>query len=224
MLKQNNFYKYYFLYFNRKFTNIMLSFAKANKGITVLIWALFCIILIIISVNDFLFFRIENEYVLSLIALYGIAYLLKISGHNFAESAIIATVTFAISVILNHFNLIGGGDVKLLFPLILFADYNIITFVIGMSISGLILSVIYFFIGRNILFLRKKIMSNIDALYKNCNNSVLLNIALLSFHRIDPEEVELSQRVFNSMRQEIPYGIALSCGGLCVMIENLAAR
>ena len=224
MLKQNNFYKYYFLYFNRKFTNIMLSFAKANKGITVLIWALFCIILIIISVNDFLFFRIENEYILSLIALYGIAYLLKISGHNLAESAIIATVTFVLSVILNHFNLIGGGDVKLLFPLVLFADCNIVTFVIGMSISGLILSVIYFFIGRNILFLRKKIISNIDALYKNCNNSVLLNITLLSFHRIDPEEVELSQRVFNSMRQEIPYGIALSCGGLCVMIENLAAR
>lgn len=202
----------------------MLSFAKANKGITVLIWALFCIILIIISVNDFLFFRIENEYILSLIALYGIAYLLKISGHNLAESAIIATVTFVLSVILNHFNLIGGGDVKLLFPLVLFADCNIVTFVIGMSISGLILSVIYFFIGRNILFLRKKIISNIDALYKNCNNSVLLNITLLSFHRIDPEEVELSQRVFNSMRQEIPYGIALSCGGLCVMIENLAAR
>lgn len=202
----------------------MLSCAKAIKGIIVLIWASFCIILIIISFNDFLFFRIENEYVLSLIILYSISCLCSISGNNFVEAATIATVTLVISIILNQLNLIGGGDVKLLFPLILFADSNICTFVIGMSISGLILSVIYLLYGRNILFLRKKLLSHIEAIYKNCKTPALLNISLLSFHRIAPEEIELNQCEVNPMKQEIPYGIALSCGGLCVMIENLAAR
>lgn len=224
MLKHNNFYKYYFWGFNFKFTNLVLTCAKAIKGIIVLIWALFCIILIIVSLNDFLFFRIENEYVLALIILYSVSCLCNISGHNFVEAATIATVTLVISIILNQLNLIGGGDVKLLFPLILFADSDTCTFVMGMSISGLILSLIYLFYGRNILFLRKKLISHLDAIYKNCKSPVLLNISLLSFRRIAPEEIEFDQCEVNSMKQEIPYGIALSCGGLCVMIENLAAR
>ncbi|MDR1334091.1 MAG: hypothetical protein LBJ71_02640, partial [Holosporaceae bacterium] len=78
-----------------------------------MIWALFGIILLIISIGDFLFFRIEDEYIIALVVLYAISYVSGVLGGNFTYGLMIATITFFVTLVMNHLGLIGGGDVKM---------------------------------------------------------------------------------------------------------------
>ena len=185
-----------------------------------LIWIIFGVILLIISVGDFLFFRIENEYVLSLIILYAISCVSGVSGGNFYGGLLAATVTFFVAFALNHFNLIGGGDVKLLFPVILFSESNLSVFLVGMSVGGVFLAIIYCLFSRQIFFIRRKIVSSLYILSRKQNKSHLLSFVLLSLSRIDKRIVALRKYTFNAMKQEIPYGVAISIGGFCVIFES----
>jgi Flp pilus assembly protein protease CpaA len=173
-----------------------------------------------VSAGDFLFFRIENEYVLSLMILYAISCVCGISGGNFFFALQVAGATFIVTFILNRFDLIGGGDVKLLFPMILLSENNMSDFWLGTSVSGLALALIYLFWGPRILSVRKKITKHLALFSKKRNKFNFLNIALLSLSRIDKRAVGLNPRGFNAMKQEIPYGIAISCGGFYVVFES----
>jgi Flp pilus assembly protein protease CpaA len=188
------------------------------------VWVSFGIILLIISINDFLFFRIEDEYLIALIILYIASCITGISGENFYNGLMTASITFIITLIMNHCGLIGGGDVKMLFPIILLSENNLLTFLIGISIGGAVLSIIYIILGRQIFFLRRKIVSYLCFFKKKKNKFKFLNVILLSLNRIDKRIVALKQYTFSAVRQEIPYGIAISCGGFYVIFENLAAR
>jgi Flp pilus assembly protein protease CpaA len=135
-----------------------------------------------------------------------------------------ATITFVVTLVLNRFNLIGGGDVKLLFPMILFSESNLSIFLMGMSVGGMILAIFYLFFGRQIFFIRRKIISSLYILSKKQNKSSLLSFVLLSLSRIDRRIVALRKYTFSAMKQEIPYGVAISFGGFCVILENCVAR
>lgn len=185
---------------------------------------LFGIILLIISVSDFLFFRIENEYIIALIVLYVISCISNISGSNFSGGLMVATMIFAITLFLNYFNLIGGGDVKLLVPVILFAENNLSIFLIGLSAGGLFLAIIYFFFSRQIFFVRRKIISSLYIFSRKRGKSHLLSFVLPSLSRIDKRVVSLRKYTFNTMKQEIPYGVAIAFGGFCVIFENCVTR
>jgi Flp pilus assembly protein protease CpaA len=189
-----------------------------------LIWALFGIILLIISVGDFLFFRIEDEYIIALTILYVVSCIGGISGENFTYGLTIASITFVITLVMNHLGLIGGGDVKMLFPVILLSENNLITFLFGISIGGALLSIIYLIFGRQIFFIRRKLVSHLCLFKKKKRKFNLLNIVLLSLDRIDRRIVALRTYAVGAVRQEIPYGIAISCGGFYVIVENLLAR
>jgi Flp pilus assembly protein protease CpaA len=181
-------------------------------------------ILLVICVCDFVFFRIENEYVLALMALYAISWMSGISGSNFYNGLIIAIATFAGTLVLNHFNLIGGGDVKLLFPVILLSENNLSEFWIGISVGGMILAIIYLIFGRQIFFLRRSAVGFLYSLSRGRNKTQFLNFVLPSLSRIDKKVVALRRYTVNAVRQEIPYGIAIACGGFYVIFENLLAR
>ena len=101
------------------------------------VWLVFGTILLIISINDFLFFRIENEYVIFLLCLYLISYISGISGSNFLNALKVFALVFAVTCFFNRYNMIGGGDIKLLFPMLLFAEDNVQAFLIGISIGGI---------------------------------------------------------------------------------------
>ncbi|MDR0580742.1 MAG: prepilin peptidase [Holosporaceae bacterium] len=189
-----------------------------------MIWVVFGILLLIISVGDFLFFRIENEYVLALMVLYIISCISGISGNNFCNGLTTAIVIFAVTFGLNRFNLIGGGDVKLLFPLILFSESNLSTFLIGISIGSVVLAIAYLLFSRQIFFMRRKIVGSLYIFSKKQNKPRLLNFALLSLSRIDKRIVALRKYTFNAVKREIPYGVAISFGGFCVIYENCMAR
>lgn len=188
------------------------------------IWLLFALILIIVSVNDFLFFRIENEYVFTLICLYIIACIFGISGTNFISVAITTVGVFIVCILLNHFDLLGGGDTKLLIPLLLFSEHYLYEFTIGTAIGGLILAVIYRTFEQPIFSIRKKILRKLHDSYKNHKKSLLLRFVLLSFSKVTKRSLMLGDFKPQGIKQEIPYGIALSCGGLYVVIESFVVR
>jgi Flp pilus assembly protein protease CpaA len=156
--------------------------------------------------------------------LYAISYLSGISGNNFYNGFTVAFGTFFITLILNRFDLIGGGDVKLLFPVIMLSENNLSSFLIGISVGGMVLASVYLLFGRQIFFIRRKLVCLLYILRKKQNKSKLLNFALLSLSRIDKRIVALRKCTSNVMRQEIPYGIAISCGGFYVIFENFATR
>ena len=194
-----------------------------------IVWCAFLILMIIIGINDFLFFRIEDENIWALLALYVISCFLGISGNNLLLSLLIASSVFAVAFIMNQFNWIGGGDVKFLFPLVLFSENNLADLMLSVSVSGLILALIYLSAREKIDKLRKIIIQKIPR-----NKTWLLNITLLSLNRIevsklvDDKNAKPKKRRILSfkslMKQEIPYGVALSCGGIYVVFENLWAR
>jgi Flp pilus assembly protein protease CpaA len=188
-----------------------------------LIWVLFGIILLIISIGDFLFFRIEDEYVTALVVLYIVSCASGVSGGNFYNGLITAVVTFIGTLIMNHCGLIGGGDVKMLFPVILLSEDNLIMFLVGISLGGAMLSLIYIIFGRQIFFFRRKIVSYLCISKKKKKKCSFLNIILLSLSRIDKRIVALKNYTVNAMRQEIPYGIAISCGGFYVIFEKIGS-
>ena len=181
------------------------------------IWFCFAVVLIVIALNDFMFFRIENEYVLFLLLLYVVSYIFGVSGQNFAEAFGITCITFAICFILNQFNLIGGGDVKLLVPLMLFAENSMFEFIWGTAIGGLVLALIYIFCGKQLAMFRKRLFIIFSAMKKK--KIRFLRIALLSLYKIKAKSVKLEVGSTDILKQEVPYSVALSCGGFFVIFD-----
>lgn len=180
-----------------------------------IVWCCLAIILLIVGINDFLCFRIENEYVVSLLALYIVSCLFGFSGGNFIFAAEVALSVFIITFILNQFDLIGGGDVKLLVPLILFAENYMLDFIWATSIAGALLAVMYISFSKQVLQARRKIFVAIRNLKKK--KMPLLNLALLSSCRVSLKSEAFRKNNAGVLRQEIPYGVALACGGLFVV-------
>lgn len=189
-----------------------------------LIWFLFGITLLIVSINDFLFFRIENGIVVFLLSLYAVSCVFGVSGGNFTQGISLAIGMLIVTCVLNRLNMIGGGDVKLLFPLLLFSESNIYQFIIGVSVSGVLLSVIYALFASKILFFRKRMISWLCIFYKEKKEFRFLKIVLPSLSKVNRKSVSISKYPKSALKQEIPYGIALSCGGLCVITEVLLSR
>lgn len=181
------------------------------------VWLCFAVVLLIIALNDFMFFRIENEYVLFLFLLYVISCCFGVSGQNFADAFKIACVTFAICFVLNQFNFIGGGDVKLLVPLILFSENNLIEFIWGTAIGGLVIAAIYMSFGEKVSNLRKKLFF-IFCKWKK-EKIRFLRFVLLSLFKIKAKSVKFGINNTDMLKQEVPYGVALSCGGFFVILD-----
>lgn len=188
-----------------------------------LICCILSVVLLVVAINDFLFYRIEDESILCLIALYIISCAFGVSGNNFVFGFYMACAVSAVLIVLNQFELIGGGDVKLIFPLLLFAENNVGDFLIGTSVAGVILSLLYIVFQKRIILLRKRVINYIKK-RKTRNKSGFLNIALLSSSRISLRSISLSSASCSVLKQEIPYGIALACGSFYVIIESLLSR
>ena len=184
-----------------------------------LVWMLFVLLLIVISINDFVFFRIENEYVIALIALYCISCVVGISGGNAMFAAKVAIAVFAVTFVMNQFNLIGGGDVKLLVPLIMFAEHNLIDFLWGTSVGGFVIAVIYVCFRKSIFSLRQNVKQYLFAIKKK--KFRILRLVLLSLFKIRKSTTMAEKYNADVWRQEIPYGVALACGGMCVVFDMM---
>lgn len=181
------------------------------------ILGLISIILVIVAINDFLFFRIENEYVLALLLLYAVGYATGVMDGNLWEGLQVAMVGFIITFMLNRYGLMGGGDVKLLVPLLLLAGHNWSLFIFYVSLVGLVISIIYMLLGRRVFFIRRRLVRYLCFRKKEWKKCSLLNFALLSLNRITKRSVALRHCQGDTFSQEIPYGVALTGGSLAVV-------
>lgn len=77
-------------------------------------YTVFLIISFFIALYDFLFFKIPNPLILSLLGLYVIKFMLTGTLVTLPEPLILGTVTFVVCFILYMMGLIGGGDAKLI--------------------------------------------------------------------------------------------------------------
>lgn len=171
------------------------------------IFAVFLLLMIIISIDDFIFYEIKNSHIICLLAISICRWILKNStGVDLFYTLCIAAIVFVILYFLSIKDLIGGGDVKLAPALILFLGYKesydffFITSLIGGMIAVFyILFTKYINILRNIFF---KIFSNRVGRFILCSSGN-------KFSYIEPKSI---------FRIEIPYGIALCMGALLAEI------
>lgn len=166
-----------------------------------IIFTAFFILMIIISITDFIFYEIKDIHIICLIALSVFKWILKSNpGIDLFYTFCVASVIFVILYFLSVKDFIGGGDVKLAPVLILFLGYKesydfffITSLIGGMIAACYILFTKYINILRSFLF---KIFSN-----KLCK--FLLNSFDNEFFYIEYKGIS---------KIEIPYGIALCMG------------
>lgn len=179
--------------------------------------ALFSLILLIISINDFLFFRIEDEYVLMLLFLCVLLFGFSSVEINFVQGLQAAFAAFIIGFLLNRYNLLGGGDVKLLFPVLILSGSEWLSFFFWTSIWGFVLACSYALFNRQIFFLRRRLILFLHSLRRKHKAPRILNFILLSFARVGKKSTALRRYRNDILKLEIPYGLAITGGGFAVI-------
>lgn len=181
------------------------------EGILILVMVL----LIIAAITDLKLRKIPNWIPLSIFILF-LAYL---GGQHFIEGApiflppvsslITGFATFLVFAGLFYFNMIGGGDVKLITAVAFFAGQaQIVSFIVLMALAGGILAIFY-------VFQREKVP---DFEVKSNN--------LAEGGQIKKDEIQVKNSKNKNKSGNIPYGIAISVGGLFVVnriLTNLIA-
>ena len=180
--------------------------------------AIVLILLLIIAVNDFLFFRIEDSVNIAVVSLFGIGWLFGLLHNYSIVSALsVASFCFVVSVVLNYFELLGGGDVKLLFGVGLFISGNPSIFLYALSISSLIIATAYIYKGKEIEIFRKKMATIV---INNKTNRILNKILFPSAYNISEVEFLNFKQNACALKQEIPYGVILSFSTISSILVN----
>ncbi len=174
----------------------------------------------IIAVNDLLFFRIEDSVVVSSIILYCIFCISGITSWSLYALSI-GSIFFISSAILNRLNMLGGGDVKLLFGIGLLVSDHMLEFFLAMSLVSVIAVSIYILFWRTIekyrVYYAIKIFRRKD--------SILKCIFFPSACKIEKNElfsdIEKHKNSACTFKQEIPYGVILSISTLISISDML---
>jgi len=179
------------------------------------------ILFLIVCINDFLFFRIEDSLSVSLVVLYAIAYISGDINSSILQALSIASLCFAISVVLNHFDLLGGGDVKLLFGIGLFISDSPISFMICLSVFSLIIAAIYITCSKNIELIRQRLSKTVFHLKDTYENQMMRYLYMAIFpsaYKVTEEELSEIKQSDSVIKQEIPYGVILSLSTISSII------
>ena len=171
------------------------------------------ILFLIVCINDFLFFRIEDSLSVSLVVLYTIAYISGDVSASIFQALSIASLCFVVSVILNHFDLLGGGDVKLLFGIGLFIAEDPMSFMICLSGFSLIIAAIYMTCSKAMELHRQRLSQLVLHLKDKYEDKLLRYLCMAIFpsaYKVTSEELSEIKQSDSLIKQEIPYGIILS--------------
>lgn len=179
------------------------------------------ILLAIVCINDFLFLRIEDSLDIALVTLFTIGYMNGIIGHDIFHALSIASLCFVISMTLNHFDLLGGGDVKLLFGIGLFISDSLSIFLTSLSIFSLVTALLYMKFGQYIENIREKLANTViqQKIEISCDmKSYIHHIIFPSAYKISAQDLLDLKPNDNILKQEIPYGIILSISTITSLI------
>lgn len=173
-------------------------------------------LLMIACINDFLFFRIEDILHIALVTTFFIGYFTGYIDSDIWHALCIASLCFVISVILNHYDLLGGGDVKLLFSIGLFVSSNMAAFLCSLSVYSLIIALIYISYGQKIERIRTRLSDKV--FHMKSRNSLVHKILFPSAHSITDGELQNFKQSECILKQEIPYGVILSLSTISSML------
>ncbi len=154
--------------------------------------AMYCALLVACAVTDFLWLRIPNSLVASLVALFFICTAFTHAPVSLVRHVVPALVMFAFTVILFWFGKMPGGDVKLLTAATLWVGTAALpNFLIWLGIAGFAVTLLFLALRSSVerLFLRMQM---------RLGRSVLI-----------PVSVARGQR-------EIPYGIVIAAASIAV--------
>ena len=139
--------------------------------------------------SDLRHYRIPNECSLLLLALYPLHIWLSPQGVDVIGAAGVGSLVFLISFALYALGRFGGGDVKLMSVLALWAGPTwIAEFIVIMTLAGGIMGIV--FITR------------------------LKNILAFAFHQAGDTQTRDSV-----LAEQLPYGVAIAAGGGAVLIR-----
>ena len=139
--------------------------------------------------TDLHHYRIPNECSLLLLALYPLHIWLSPKGVDVIGAAAVGSIVFLVSFALYALGRLGGGDVKLMSVLALWAGPTwIADFLIVMTLAGGILGIV--FITR------------------------LKSILAFAFHQAG--DMQTRDAV---LAEQLPYGIAIAAGGVAVLFK-----
>lgn len=190
-------------------------------------YTVFLIIAFIIALYDFLFFKIPNTLVLSLLGLYVVKFIITGTFDEVWNPLFLVTITFVGCFILYMMGLIGGGDAKFIPVAALWCyDLSLPLFFTYMAVSGGVLVLIYLkqeFLVEPLRRGLKELLAKIlkfdfyQSFYLEEKENPL-------YTKYAPEEEAPTEDVRKLLiRQEaidasdkratyIPYGIAIFCG------------
>ncbi len=189
-----------------------------------MIVALALILFTIIAINDFLFFRIEDSVNIAVIILFLISYVYGGYQYDILQALSIASLCFIAAVILNHYDLMGGGDVKLLFGVGLFISNIPIVFFSALSIYSFVVTFLYLLLNQKIELLRKRLaIKVIEIRMKIYGNACRFFYRILFPSAYNVDEQEITNFKVNNciLKQEIPYGVILSLSTVSTILIDL---
>lgn len=169
------------------------------------------ILLILIAINDILFYRIEDELIVALLCTFLVFACWRDPNNVSLYPLLYAVIFFFIGAVCNAFGMIGGGDVKMMSALLLF-DPDMTELIFVMSISGLVVGAIYYFFGRYISRIRSLLLLSVFS-KKEC--SILYKMLFPSLLYLNREDVAADDT--RSLQMKIPYGVVISVGNLLVL-------
>lgn len=172
--------------------------------------SLLVVFLILIAINDILFYRIEDEFIVALLCTF-ILFTCFIDRSTGVWSLLYAVIFFFVGAICNSLGMIGGGDVKMMSTLLLF-DPNITDLVFVMSVAGLVVGAIYYFAGRYISKIRHALLLSVFS-KKEC--SILYKMLFPSLLYLNRDDVVADDP--RGLKMKIPYGVVISVGNLLVL-------
>lgn len=174
----------------------------------------------IIAINDLLFFRIEDSVVILSIMLYCLICFVGIIDWSLYALSI-GSIFFISSAIFNRLNMLGGGDVKLLFGIGLLVSPDMFAFFLALSFVSVVAVSVYIFCGHTI----EKFRAYYAIKIFRWKNNIMKRIIFPSACKINKHELLSDIKKHKSsecaFKQEIPYGVILSISALISIFNTI---
>lgn len=184
-----------------------------------ILFTLIQIVCITIALFDFLFYRIPNVLVATIIVLFFLLASLGLLGENgwihLQGALLVASTTFIVGLLFYFFKWMGAGDIKFLATTTLWTSYvgmNFIFLITTSLVGGIIAGICYFYPGyvdglrlRTIEFLRGYLQNN--SFFMSYVNQPFLFVENESRHKV-----------------RIPYGVAICSGSVFVFFSILMGQ
>lgn len=173
----------------------------------VFVFTAFAVLVALICVDDFIYYRISNRYVVAAIGLYVFGCLFgAVAIAGIINTLFCACACFTLLLAMNHMDCVGGGDVKLIFAMALWVGADrIYQYGLAVTVVGLITIIPY-------ALFPKWINSARNACARLISQDRLIQLLITKTRMYHPKNTDF-------FKLEIPYGIPLALGAIWIVFS-----